>query len=268
MKFIFITNDPAQAQAMVKAGVDRIMVDLEIIGKEQRQGHLNTVISRHTIHDVTAIRDALDSCGAGALMVRINPVGPGTDAEINQILSRGADRIMLPMFTHPDEVSHCLDIIAGRAPLTLLLETAAALARLPQILSIDGLDDLHIGLNDLHLDMGLDFMFELFGSGLLDHAASLIRAAGLPFGIGGVACIGTGMIPAELLLGAHMHLGSERVILSRAFCQALEDGRSVEHEICKLRAYIAKENLNFPVLRHELNIRAWQIACQKRKGIS
>jgi len=268
MELIVITNDPSYAKSMACAGVSRIMVDLEINGKVARQGHLNTVISKHSAHDVSVIRAVLDNCGVGSLMVRINPLGPHSKFEINEVLARGADRIMLPMFTHPDEVSRCLDLIDGRVPLTLLLETAAALARLPQILCVSGIDDLHVGLNDLHLDMGLDFMFELFGSGLLDHAASLIRAAGLPFGIGGVACIGTGMIPAELLLGAHMHLGSERVILSRAFCQALEDGRSVEHEICKLRAYIAKENLNFPVLRHELNIRAWQIACQKRKGIS
>jgi 2-keto-3-deoxy-L-rhamnonate aldolase RhmA len=267
MDLIFITKDSLLARSMVLAGVDRIMVDLEINGKEQRQGHLNTVISRHTIHDVSAIRVALDGCGAGELMVRINPFGPGTEAEINEILARGADRIMLPMFTHPDEVSRCLDIIAGRAPLTLLLETAAAFVRLPQILSIQGLDDFHIGLNDLHLDMGLDFMFELFGSGLLDHAANLIHAAGLSFGIGGVACIGTGMLPAELILGAHMHLGSERVILSRTFAQLLDEGRSLEDEISKLRAYISQEGLDLAALRQELNCRAWLIASQKRSGI-
>lgn len=264
MELIFITRDPAKAQTMVLAGVDWIMVDLEIIGKEDRQGHLNTVISRHTPQDVTAIRCAIDHCGRGALMVRINPMGHSSRAEIEEILARGADRVMLPMFTHPDEVARCLDLIAGRAPLTLLLETTAALVRLPQILTIEGVYDLHIGLNDLHLDMGLDFMFELFGSGLLDHAAQLIHASGLRFGIGGVACIGTGLLPAETILAAHMHLGSERVILSRAFDDTLKEGGSAEDEIRKLRAYIARKDLDLPALRQDLDRTARLIANSRR----
>jgi hypothetical protein len=197
-------------------------------------------------------------------MVRINPVGDGTRAEIDEILARGADRIMLPMFTHPDDVSRCLDLIAGRVPLTLLLETAAALVRLPQLLDIKAFDDLHIGLNDLHIDMGLDFMFELFGSGLIDYVASALRAADIQFGIGGVSCIGTGILPAELVLAAHMHLGSQRVILSRSFAQSLEGGRSAEDEIRKLRAYMAREDLDLVDLRQELNLRVQRIARQKR----
>jgi HpcH/HpaI aldolase/citrate lyase family len=266
MKLIFITRDPLQAQVMVQAGVDRIMVDLEINGKVERQGHLNTVISRHTFSDVRAIRKALDDCGEGALMVRINPLGQSTQEEIEESLDSGADRIMLPMFTHPEDVEECLDLIAGRVPLTLLLETSAAFARLPQILAVRGIDDLHIGLNDLHLDMGLDFMFELFGSGLLDHAARLIHSRGICFGIGGVACIGTGMLPAELILAAHMHLGSERVILSRAFTQALDEGGPAEHEIRKLRSYLARKDLDLVALRQDLDRKARHIANEKRNA--
>jgi 2-keto-3-deoxy-L-rhamnonate aldolase RhmA len=266
MELIFITRDPAQAQDMVRAGVDWIMVDLEINGKEKRQGHLNTVISRHTLEDISIIRDALDELSGGALMVRINPIGPFSEAEIEEVLVRGADRIMLPMFSHPDEVAKCIDIIGKRVPLTLLLETAAGLARLPQILSVKGIDDFHIGLNDLHLDMGLDFMFELFGSGLLDHAARLINDAGLRFGIGGVSCIGTGLLPAEAILGAHMHLGSERVILSRAFALKLDQGCSAEDEIRKLREYLTRKDLDLTALREDVCRISWQIANSKKRG--
>jgi 2-keto-3-deoxy-L-rhamnonate aldolase RhmA len=268
VQLILITKDTAQAQAMVKAGVDRIMVDLEINGKEDRQRNLNTVISRHCFQDISAIRQTLDESGTGALMVRINPIGPGSQAEIEEVLARGADRIMLPMFTHPDEVAECINLISGRAPLTLLLETTAALVRLPQILAVKGIDDLHFGLNDLHLDMGLDFMFELFGSGLLEHAARLIRAKGLRFGIGGVACIGKGRLPAELILAGHIHLGSDRVILSRGFIQTIEDGGSAKDEIHKLRTYLARKDLNLTALRQDLNRIALQIANENRSAIS
>lgn len=265
MKLIYITKDPIHARSMAIAGVDRIMVDLEINGKEERQGHLNTVISRHVMGDVAFVRRALDSCGLGELMVRINPIFSDSRDEIEEVLALGADRIMLPMFTHPDEISECLGIVAGRVPITLLLETSAALARLPQILNIEGLDDLHIGLNDLHLDIGLDFMFELFSSGLLDYASSLIHDAGLPFGIGGVSCLGSGMLPAELILAGHLHLGSKRVILSRSFSRALEEGRSAEDEIVKLRMYLARENLDLQALRNDLNRFSLQISRSIRR---
>ena len=136
MKFILITNKALHAQTMALAGVDRIMVDLEINGKEKRQGHLDTVISRHSFEDITNIRCALDRVACGELMVRINPLNPFSQSEIEKVIACGADRIMLPMFTHPDEVELCLEFICGRVPLTLLVETAAALARLHRILHI------------------------------------------------------------------------------------------------------------------------------------
>ena len=45
IKYMMITNSPGVAQFAVQTGVQRIFVDLEINGKEARQGHLNTVIA-------------------------------------------------------------------------------------------------------------------------------------------------------------------------------------------------------------------------------
>lgn len=249
---------------MVLAGVDRVMVDLEINGKEKRQRNLDTVISRHSFQDIDPIRNALNMCGRGELMVRINPLNTESRSEIDEVISRGADRIMLPMFTHPDEVSLCLDYISGRVPLTLLLETAAALFRLPRILLVRGFDDIHIGLNDLHLDMGLDFMFELFSSGLLDKAALMIRDSGIVFGVGGVGCLGSGLLPAELILASHLRLGSQRVILSRTFGKTIDGGGSAEAEILKIQAYLDRIDLNLAELRNEFDSRVIAIANSKR----
>lgn len=264
MKFIFITNNSSVAYKMASAGVHRIMVDLEINGKQERQGHLDTVISKHTLHDVDTLRKVLNDCPNSELMVRINPIFSGSKAEIDEAISRGADRIMLPMFTHQDEVAQCLDLLRGRVPLTLLLETAAGLARLPNILLLGGFDDIHIGLNDLHIDLGLDFMFELFSSGLLDCAANLINDHNIAFGIGGVACIGTGVLPAELILASHMQLGSQRVILSRSFLRSIDPSSSVEAEISKINSYICRGDLDLTCLRRQLNHKAVEIANAKR----
>jgi citrate lyase beta subunit len=112
-KLIFITADAAQACKAQDAGIDRIMVDLEIMGKDERQGHLVTVISRHTADDVTALRRVLQT---SELMVRINPLFEDSQAEIDDVIARGADRLMLPMFRHPDQVARIIDMIAGRVP--------------------------------------------------------------------------------------------------------------------------------------------------------
>ncbi|WP_164742909.1 aldolase/citrate lyase family protein [Mesorhizobium sp. Z1-4] len=211
---IYITNDPAEAALVRDAGVDLVMVDLEILGKETRQGHLDTVISRHRIEDVSALRAAL---GEGELVVRINPLHEGSQSEIEEVVARGADLLMLPMFTNADELARFVELVDGRAATVALLETGAALARLPEILKVAGVDSIHFGLNDLHLALGLDFMFEVMSGGLMDHAAGLCNAAGIRFGIGGVARLGQGVLPADLVLAEHCRLGSQRVILSRDF---------------------------------------------------
>ena len=225
MHLIYITKSPEEARVLQAAGVDRIMVDLEINGKEARQGHLNTVISRHVADDVSALRAVLDR---SELLVRVNPVFAGTAAEVDDVIARGAGRVMLPMFTHPDDVTRFADVVAGRVPITLLVETPQALARLPAILATGACDDVHIGLNDLHLGLGLDFMFELLSGGVVDHAAGLLRAAGIRFGFGGVAPLGDGRLPAELILSEHARLGSSAVILARGFRRLFEDAETVD----------------------------------------
>lgn len=260
MKLIFITNDLTAARHADAAGVDRVMVDLEINGKDARQGHLNTVISRHTPGDVSTLRKAIDH---SELMVRINPLFRGSQAEIDDSVARGADRLMLPMFRHPDEVARVIDMIGGRVPLTLLLETGAALARLPRIAVLDGIDDVHIGLNDLHLELRLDFMFELFPSGILDLASQTLHEAGLPFGIGGVAKLDEGRLSAKLILSEHLRLGSTRVILSRAFYSPDTDSpENLGHEILRLRQYLSSATPDIETNRKALNSTVADIASE------
>jgi hypothetical protein len=214
MKLFLITSDPAMAKMAVDSGVDRIFVDLEIFGKEARQGHKDTVISRHSVDDVHAVREVVPE---GSLLVRVNPWTERSPEEIESVLEAGADVVMLPMFRHLSEVRAFTDCVGGRAATLGLCETSAGLARLDSILGSGGLDEVHFGLNDLHLDMGLDFLFEVLAGGLIDLAASKSLEHGVTFGFGGVARVGGGDLPARLILSEHERLGSEAVILSRAF---------------------------------------------------
>lgn len=77
---------------------------------------------------------------------------------------------------------------------------------------------IHIGLNDLHLAMGMKFMFQLLTDGVVDQLANKIKAKGIPFGFGGIARMNSGMLPGAAVLKEHYRLGSSMVIVSRSFC--------------------------------------------------
>ena len=234
LELMFITNDPQIAKNAVKAGVNRIFVDIERNGKVERQKNKDTYISNHTLEDVPAIREVIPDAN---LMVRVNPMYENSKMEIERCIEMSVDVIMLPMFKSTEEVSHFISIINGRAKTCLLLETPQALARMDNLLKIPGIDELHVGINDLHLGMGLDFMFEILSGGLLDYISEKVRAKNITFGFGGIARLGQGIIPAELIIGEHYRLGSEMVILSRSFRKDAEDYEIILKEINKIRAF-------------------------------
>jgi len=214
IKLMYITNNIEIAKIADHCGVDRIFIDLEKLGKEERQGHINSVKSHHAISDIKAIRKVLNKA---QVLVRVNPIHEFTEREINRVIEYGADVVMLPYFKTSREVSQFLDIVNGRVKTCLLLETKEAVEVLNDILRIDGIDEVHIGLNDLHLSYGKTFMFELLADGTVESLCSAIKKFGIPFGFGGVAKLDSGIIPGKLILAEHVRLCSSMVILSRSF---------------------------------------------------
>lgn len=215
IKFMYITNDPRIARIAEDAGVDRIFIDLESVGKQLRQGGMNTVQSDHTLADIRAVRPAVTRA---ELLVRVNPIYDWSREEIDAAIANGADALMLPYFHRVDQVETFLGYVNRRARTILLVETPEAVERLDEILALEGIDEFHIGLNDLHLGYGQRFLFEPLADGTVDRIAAKFRARGIPFGFGGIARIGRGTLPAEHILAEHIRLGSQAVILSRSFC--------------------------------------------------
>jgi 2-keto-3-deoxy-L-rhamnonate aldolase RhmA len=213
-KFLFITNNPQISKFVICNGVDRIFLDLELLGKIERQGHLNTVISRHTPNDISLLRPLLPK---GALLVRLNPINPNTEVEVEDAIQRGADELMLPMFRSPEDVLRFSDAVKFRVKICLLVETVDAMKNLAECVSVPGVNEVHIGLNDLHLEMGCRFMFEPLVNGHVESMANILRDKNIAFGIGGLARVGEGALPAEMLLSEHVRLGSSCAILSRTF---------------------------------------------------
>ena len=220
MELLYITNEVETAKNAEISGVDIVFIDLEKKGKMDRQGHLDTVISNHCIEDIQKVRKELKNT---KLLVRVNPLDNESSLEIEQVIKYGADIIMLPMFKTAYEVRKFIELVKGRAEVCLLLETSQALCRIDEILKTSGIDRIHIGLNDLHLSLGLDFMFECLSGGLVEYLTEKISKKGIKYGFGGIARIGEGELPAEKILKEHVRLGSQMVILSRTFKRTDKD---------------------------------------------
>lgn len=212
---MYITNIPAIALIAEKYGVNRIWIDLETLGKEERQKGMNTVKSKHTVKDISIIKPLLST---SQLLVRVNPWNENSVREIDAVIKAGADIIMLPMWKSAQEVNSFIHAVNKRCKISLLLETKEAVDCLDEVLLLDGIDEIHIGLNDLHLSYGYKFMFEPLANGMVEMLCNKIKQKGIPFGFGGIAKIGDGLIPAEKIIMEHYRLGSSRAILSRTFC--------------------------------------------------
>ena len=221
LKLMYITKRPEIALIAEEAGVDWIFVDMEFIGKDARQGGLDTVKNHHTVDDVRNVKAAV---AKAKVLVRVNPIHeamadyPSSEDEIEATIEAGADIVMLPYFKTIAEVERFIRIVGCRAKTCLLVETPEAALLLDDILNVDGIDMIHLGLNDLHLALGMKFMFELLSDGTVDRLAAKIKAKGIPFGFGGVATLTGGAMPGAMVIKEHYRLGSSMVIVSRSFC--------------------------------------------------
>lgn len=221
IRLMYITNSPRIAKIAETTGVDRIFLDMEYIGKEERQAGLDSVKSHHTIFDIQAVRKVVNRA---ELLVRVNPIHEASSEysdsydEINAAIDSGADVLMLPMYKSVGEVEEFLKIVNGRVKTQLLMETPEAHHIMKEIVEIPEVDEIHIGLNDLHLAYKKKFMFELLADGTVDEICGIIKNTGKKYGFGGIARIGYGLLPAEYVIREHYRLGSTCAILSRAFC--------------------------------------------------
>ena len=267
LKLMYITNNLDVALIAQKYGVERVWIDLETLGKEERQKGFDTVKSHHTVDDIRRIKPHLTT---SEMLVRINHWYDGSEKEIEDVITAGADMIMLPYWMTAEEVRKFTEAVQGRCQTTLLLETKEAVECIDEVLAIGGFDEIHIGLNDLHLSYGLDFMFELLTNGTVEMLCQKFKNARIPYGFGGIAKIGDGAVPAEKIILEHYRLGSTRAILSRTFCDYAKIG-SLE-EIDRVFAVNMKKLLEYEKFaasasedvfdknREELNIAVKKVA--------
>lgn len=214
--FTLFTNDPELARRADHAGVSRVGLDLEKLCKDGRQGHTPGWISDHEPTDLVRLRPSLTQ---SELFARTNSIHPGSKDEIELLLASGVQVLMLPFFRTSAEVEEFIRLIDGRAQVSLLLETASAMARVHEIVRIAGINEIHVGLNDLHLDLKLHNHFEVLVSGIMDMMSDTIGGAGIAFGFGGVARRDDKQLPIDpdLVYSQYPRLGADRALITRAY---------------------------------------------------
>lgn len=256
LTLILLSADPDFCARAERAGVRRIMVDLERNGKFERQKCRDTWISKHSFEDIALVARALSN---SELMVRINPIYDDTAEEVERAIGEGAQLLMLPMFEHLGEIDELSRMIDGRCRFVPLIETPSAFTIAERVAEHEGVDEVFVGLNDLHLSLGMEFMFEPLANGMLDDACAKFASTGKPYGFGGIARIGEGDLPAEFIVREHARLGSTRVNLSRTFARGERgpdgDGSPFETEIGRLLA-VYDEALAASPSEREANRRA------------
>lgn len=246
LKLMYITDRPEIAQIVEAIGVDRVFVDMEHIGKTDRQGGMDTVQSHHTLQDVAAVRKVIHTA---QLLVRCNPIHEAaagqlsSEEEVEGAIAAGADILMLPYFKTAKEVERFVRLVDGRAQILPLVETAEAVACIDEILAVGGFDEVFVGLNDLSISSGKSFLFEPLADGTVDRLCDKFRQKGLSYGFGGIASLGKGLLPSEYVIKEHCRLGSSCAILSRSFCNTntMTDVEAIrrlfESGVQKIRTY-------------------------------
>jgi hypothetical protein len=267
MKFYLITSNPKVSTYAIDSGVDSIFVDIETLGKAERQKNLNLHLTSHTFTDIKNIRKAISE--GSEIVVRLNPLNQNSESEFNIALLNGASRIMFPMIRSVNDFIAISKINSGRCPIVYLIETKEALQSIELwIKFVRGNDRVHFGLNDLSLSYNMKFLFTPLALGLLDYAASIMRQSKIQFGIGGISRIGQGLINPKLILSEHVRLGSSWVILSRSFHGGSSEDydlfkkNDLKSEILKIKdSYKTASNLSTDIL--ESNHQKLKNECMK-----
>jgi hypothetical protein len=166
LDIVLFEHDLERAHAYADAGITHFIVDTESKNKQARQKGFDTEIAPVSIRSVgplVRMPGVYVSC-------RINGFGDTTREEVEAAVSEGVHRIFLPMISSVEEVQAFIDAVGGRCETAILIETqhattiAAELAQLP-------VGAIYVGLNDLAISRGSQFIFSAVRDGPFEECA-------------------------------------------------------------------------------------------------
>ena len=251
MEFLIIENNTKRAIKFEEFGIDIIFIDLEQLGKQERQGHIDSVKSKHEVSDIKEIKSSLTKAD---ILVRIDPINSNTKNQIDEVIEAGADIVMLPYFKNYSEVEFFFKCIDGRVRTKLLFEHIDSLTLIESIHKNFNVNEIYFGLNDLSLSLGYNFMFRVLTDRILDDAIEYCKKNKISYGIGGVGNYNSGKIPGKIILKEFKRLGATSTIISRSLVNAYnQDEKVFINEINLLRSKWIKLDIERDKLKLEEN---------------
>lgn len=229
MKLFLFTSSVDLACNAEAAGIDSVIVDWERLGKQERQADHDFEINQDTAADARRLARQLDI----PVTVRINPLGPHTEAEVQKALDAGAEILMLPQARTPSEVATFLQLVGDRARTLVQIETQNLADRCEGLRDLDW-DFAHVGLNDLRISRNSSWLWEPVYDGTVERVCRTLEDRAVGFG-GGTIIGGGDPIPFIHLLREMARLECGMCILRRSFKSDLE-GRDIDAEIDAFRA--------------------------------
>jgi hypothetical protein len=167
-------------------------------------------VSPHRAEDLAALE-----LRRARRFARVEPREP----QVERLLELGAEVLMLPMVAGPREAQAFAAAVAGRATVVLLVERAEAVAAIGELVRVDGVDEVHLGLNDLALSLGLPNRWLALAGDVPARVGSAVCEAGLRFGLAGIGRVGdtTLPVPADLVYAQFARTGATAALLARSF---------------------------------------------------
>src|SRR5262245_17722112 len=235
---LLFSTHPKAIRDAIASGVSAIIVDLETLGKHERQGGADTEINHHTIDDLRRVRRATPA----PVICRINQFNLATAREIEEVIGAGADELLLPMVRKVEQVKDVIEMVNGRAKVGSLIETSDAVDAVETLAQLP-LSRIYIGLNDLAIERDSPNIFTALVDGTLE---GLRRAIGLPFGFGGLTLPDCGSpIPCRLLIAEMVRLQCHFSFLRRSFHRDIRN-RDIRIETGRLLAAIERAKYRTP----------------------
>lgn len=190
-------------------------------------------MSPHTLDDLAAL-----PLSRAQRFARIDPLHDGSAAQIDAALACGAQVLMLPMTMDASHAAAFARYVAGRATAVLLVEHIDAVRRLDSIVRVPGIDEVHIGLNDLALSLQLPNRWLALAGDLVADAGAIVVGAGLRFGVGGIGRAGDRdlPVPSDLVYAEYARTGATSALIARSF---MHDADALDTEIARARSALA-----------------------------
>lgn len=224
------TTELEVAQHAVQAGVDRVVVDWETAGKAARQSGYSTQINQDSPEHVRAFAER-----SIPVLVRVDHQDrEQVTRDVEVAIDCGAESIMFPMATSPQQVQWFVDAVAGRARCIVQIETQKLVDDITGLKQI-GWDSAFVGLNDLMISRGAKWIWRPILDGTVEHIYETL--GGRNIGFGGVTVVGGGdPLPFTVLFAEMARLGCSMSFLRRSFIADAPD-RNMAAEITAVRAF-------------------------------